>query len=267
MERDDGQLDREGEQDEGEDDLERDHRVGEVRIANVAEVEGVGGDAEDQEADQHEGGAEDRVEHELEGRVVPSLTAAPDADEQEHGEQFQLEEEEEEQQVERHEDAEDGGLEDEEEGEVLLGAQVDAPGDHDRDDGEKRVEEDEGQGEAIDAEGVVDVEADVFRADPVERVGELEAGIVAVEDDEEDDRDDQCREGDGEGDPLGLVLLRAREPAEKVLRADALTRQQRDQECAAEGQEEQEREDGESVAHWSPRSLIVRIRRSPRCRR
>ena len=101
-------------------------------LGQLAHVERAGGEAESEDANDHEGRSEEGVEDVL-PRRVEAVAAAPDRDQEVHRDQLDFPEEEEEDEVERAEDAEQAGLEDEEPGEVLLRTQLDAPGDEDRD--------------------------------------------------------------------------------------------------------------------------------------
>src|SRR3990172_1888217 len=111
-----------------------DARRGEDRQVDVKLVELVGQDA-DEEADEHEGAARQRVEDELHRRVL-FAPRAPDGDEEEHGHDLELPEEEEEDEVLRGEDAHHGRLQCQQPGEVLARAQRDLPGDEGGDDEE-----------------------------------------------------------------------------------------------------------------------------------
>ena len=124
---------------------------------------------------------------------MASLPTTPNADQHEHRQEFEFEEEEEKEQVERHKDTEDGSLQDQQEGEILLGAQVNTPGDQNSNRGQERVEQDQRHRKAINSQRIADIEADVASADPGKSVSELEASLATIEADIEDERDDEGR--------------------------------------------------------------------------
>src|SRR5690606_5819359 len=86
-------------------------------LAEDFDVERARVEGKDKDADEYEGRAGDRVEHELGGRVLLA-PRAPDGDQQEHREQFEFPEEKEEQEIERDEDADDRTGQEHEAGEV-----------------------------------------------------------------------------------------------------------------------------------------------------
>ena len=79
------------------------------------------------------------------------------------------------------------------------------------------------------------------------RVRELEASLATGEVDVEDERDDERRQRDREGEPFGAILFAAGEPVERGVRLDALAGQERDQDRSRDGEEEQQREDWEPI--------------------
>src|SRR3989304_2294257 len=154
MEGPDGQLDGKGHEDQREDDqgkLTRD-----MGLAQHRHVEGVetGIAVEPEDAHQHQGTSEDRVYQELHGRVL-SAARAPDADEEVHGQQLDLPEEEEDQEVQGGEDAKDSGLQDEQQGKVFLDPEIDVPGGQDRQKAEHGGQNDQGHTEAVDGQEVL----------------------------------------------------------------------------------------------------------------
>jgi hypothetical protein len=64
---------------------------------------------------------------------------------------------------------------------------IDAPGNEDGDNGEKRRQNDERQAETIDADVVLDIEPDGVRANPRQAVLELESRRRAVIEDEQEE--------------------------------------------------------------------------------
>jgi hypothetical protein len=124
------------------------------------------------------------VEEELHRRVDAVLVAPP-GDQEVHGNEDDLEEEEEHQQVEGHEDAEAPGLEQQHPTDVVLDVLL-----HDRaDDGQREEDagqDDEPERDAVDAE----LPGDAELADPVVRLQVLEAVGPGFEVDGDEDRDD-----------------------------------------------------------------------------
>ena len=161
------------------------------QLHHVERVHRFGAEPHDEEADEHERRAGDRVQHELHRRVL-FAAAAPDGDEHVHREQLDLPEEEEHDQVERREDAEHARLEGEQPDEVLLRAQLDAERDQRRDDEEERREQHHRDAEAVDAQVELDVEAGRAASIHVACDRELEGAVgiagAAVEADEQHDR-------------------------------------------------------------------------------
>ena len=122
----DGESEEEGEE-EPDCGGERNLRRGLVEFRNAEGEnarERVVMEIEEQDAQQHQHGAEQRVEEELDGRVK-FARAAPDADQQIHRDQHRFPENEEEEEIERHEDAEHAGLENQEPDVVFLDAVLD----------------------------------------------------------------------------------------------------------------------------------------------
>ena len=121
--------------------------------------------------EQHQHGAQQRVEEELEAGV-DAPRAAPHADDQEHRDQAALEEQVEEDEVERAEDADHQRLQHEEGDHVLLDAVLDRlPARQDAQRHQERGEHHEQHRDAVDAHLVFD-----GAAEPVHLLDELEAG-------------------------------------------------------------------------------------------
>src|SRR5687768_862542 len=159
------------------------------------------------DADEHEQRSREREDDELQRRVDAAL-AAPDADDQVHRHEHQLEEHVEEEEVEREEHADHADLEQEESGHELRHALLDRPAARidDRDEGEERRHDHEQHGDPIHAELVADAEA----REPGRRLRELEARLPDLEAREHDERDCELDRGREDRD----LLRRARVPPE-----------------------------------------------------
>jgi hypothetical protein len=150
-----------------------------------------------QDRHQHQQRADERVQHELHRRV-DAVRAAPDADDQVHRDQDQLPEDVEEEEVEGDEDADHADFEDQEGDHVLLHADLDRPeAGEDADPAQRRRQGDHQHAQAVDAQLVLDAE----RRDPVDRFLELEAGLAAGEDREQDQGQEPGRQCRAEGRP------------------------------------------------------------------
>ncbi len=128
-----------------------------------------------QDADQHQGRAEHRVQEELQRRV-DALAVAPPADEEVHRHEHDLEEDEEQEQVEGAEGADAPGLQEQQPGVVRLGVLLGG----DRHEGEREQharQHDQEQRDAVHAEVPLDAEL----LDPDVHRLELEAGLAGVE--------------------------------------------------------------------------------------
>ncbi len=110
---------------------------------------------------QDEDGAEQRVEQELDRRVLPVL-AAPDGDQEVHRQEHDLEEDVEEDQVERQEHAHHAGQEQQEQGVIAADFLLDVPRRQARQDRDEAGEHDEAEADAVEPEIILDVE----RGDP-----------------------------------------------------------------------------------------------------
>ena len=101
------------------------HAVGNLRPHEVRDIEAVRLElrvvliVQSEDAEEHQHAADQRVDHELDGGIAAPRTA-PDADDEVHGHQHGLPEDEEEQKIQRHEDAQHAGLQEQEEGVVFL---------------------------------------------------------------------------------------------------------------------------------------------------
>ncbi len=164
-------------------------------------------EVQEQHGKQHQHRAEQRVEEELDGGVKFSR-AAPDADQQIHGDQHGFPENEEEEEIERHEDAQHAGLQDQKPDVVFLHPVLDrGPRGEDRNPAQQRGQHDQQEGNAVDAEDV----AGADRRDPV--VGrafhELEAGFEALRPEPRHQRDRNQQAGQRENicDPADGVFV------------------------------------------------------------
>ncbi len=157
----------------------------------------VGLEIDGQYAQEHEHRAGQGVEEELDGRVL-LFRPPPDADEEVHGHQGDLPEDIEQDQVQGDEHAEHADLEDQEPEEVLLDPVDDVQRGHQGDEGHERGQQDQGVGEAVDAQEVLRPDG----RDPGQALDELHAGGVAVEQEVESDAQDQGQSGRQERDDL-----------------------------------------------------------------
>ena len=209
VEREDGDLDGEGEEEGERGEPEGGAARGEVVAGgeglDLREVEGAGLDVDPEDADEQDGGGDEGVEEVLDGGAAAVFGAAEGGDEDGHGDERELPEGVVEEEVEGKEDAEHGDLLEQEEDVEGLGAGADgfdAPGGEDAEGREEAGEDDEPQGEAVDAEVV----ADGGGGDPGDVLLELEGvrggscGIVEVGGEVEGAEEGE--EGDGEGGPL-----------------------------------------------------------------
>ncbi len=192
----------------------------------------LGREVEVEDRDQHEDRAQQRVEEELDRRVL-APRAAPDADQEVHREQHELPEDVEEEEVEGDEGPEHAGLEQEKEREVALERLLDAERRDHAEEGEERRQDDHGDAQAVDADEVLDV----VGGDPVRLLHQLESR-VRVEARQEPDRQQHGRHRE-----------RRRRPADRVLR---LGRQAED-----DGRPEQRREDHQREQPVFHRILLV----------
>ena len=128
-------------------------------VGDVVEAERAGADAEVEDAGHGEDGAGEGVEEELVGGLA-AVFATPDADDEEEGDEGDFEEGVEEEEVGGHEDAEHGDEEEIHAGVVFAGASVDgAHGGGDGEGVEGGGEDDEHEGELVNAEAEFEAEA------------------------------------------------------------------------------------------------------------
>ena len=203
VQREDGNLDGEGEEKRERDPEERaggkDTAGG--LVLEIGEVEGVGLRVEPENGDQQRRRGNEGEEEELE-RGVGAVFAAVHGDEDGHGDERELPEAVVEHQVERDEDAEHGGLLDEEERVEDLAASLDGvPTGDDADGREQADEDDEPEAEAVDADVVED--GGVF--DPGNVVLKLEAGLAGDEVRGKMQREQEGDERGEQGDPVGQL--------------------------------------------------------------
>jgi hypothetical protein len=144
----------------------------------VAREDGRGNDA-----DEHEGGPEHRVEEELRGRVHAPVVA-PSTDQEVHRDEHDLEEQEEEEEIEAEETAHHAGLEHEQPREIALLVVVRVHSDDDE------REEDPGEHHEEERDAVhPEMPRDSPCVDPAVAGHELEPGLVGVESREHPQRD------------------------------------------------------------------------------
>jgi hypothetical protein len=115
----------------------------------------LGGEVEVEDADEQQDGAEERVEEELDRRVLPPR-AAPHADQEVHRQEHHLPEDEEQEEIEGAEDAHHARVEHEEEREVALHAVRDPERREHAEEAEERREQHHRDAEPVDADEVLD---------------------------------------------------------------------------------------------------------------
>ena len=150
-------------------------------------VECAGLEPDEEEAEQHHDGAEQRVEDELPGGG-PASGAAPAGDEEVHRDEDHLERQEEQQQIEDGEGREGAGLEHEDQRDECLGGrargQLEVAVER-AEEGQQRGQDEKGERDAVDAE----VDADVECGDPADVGRGLHLRrVVVVEAERQDDR-------------------------------------------------------------------------------
>jgi hypothetical protein len=152
---------------------------------------------EGEDGGQHQQAAGHREQDELHGGINAPL-AAPDADQEIHGDQGRFPEHVEEEQVERKEDAQDARLQEEHENEVFLDpiANV-APGGEEDDRQEERREQHEEKADPVDADMVLNAVAQ-----PGRFFDELRPGGRRVEPEIEEKRCGEDDERQGQGEPV-----------------------------------------------------------------
>jgi hypothetical protein len=145
----------------------------EVREQDHVEAAGVEVDAD--QHDQQADGADERVEEELDRRVL-FARPAPDADQEVHRQQGDFEEHVEQKEVERQEHAQDARLQEQEQGHVALGHLLDVPGGDAAQQADEGREDDQREAEPVDAHLVLDVE----RGDPVGLLRHLDDALLGA---------------------------------------------------------------------------------------
>ncbi len=202
-------------------------------------------EVQEQDAQQHQHRAEQRVQEELDRRVELAR-AAPDADQQVHRDQHGFPENEEEEEIERHEDAQHAGLQHQKPDVVFLHAILDrGPRGEDRDPAQQRGQHDQQERNAVDAEDV----AGADRGDPVvgRAFDELEAGLEALRPEPRHQRQGNQQAGQRKD---------VRDPADRVL---VLLGNKQEQERAHQRREKNDREN--VIMHRSSRRSSVFSRR------
>ena len=170
-------------------------------VGLLADQAPVGQEVQRQEAHQHQGRTEHRVEEELQ-RCIPAIVTAPDGDHEEHRQQHDLEEHEEQDQVLRQEGADHAGFEDEYQrqeglGVVWLGEVVPAVDDAQRHDEQRQRHQ--RQRHAVDGED----EPGVDDLDPLLVGDELQlTGVVVIELEHDRGTESRGSQGGGQRRPL-----------------------------------------------------------------
>ena len=179
-----------------------------VPVGGEADASGLArGEAQPEDADEHQERPDEGVDHELDRRVLPVL-AAPDADDEHHRDERQLEEDVEEEEVERGEDAEHAGFQQQDQRVVALVRLPDVRPRREDDDGpQQRREQQEQHVQPVHADVVVDIHA----RQPAHELAELRRrrsrdGRVEAEPEAEGENEGQRR--DPERDPPDGVRAR-----------------------------------------------------------
>src|ERR1700730_13173769 len=136
-----------------------------------------------QDRDQHREAADDGVDQEFECGVDPTALA-PYPDQEVERNQHRLPEDIEEDEVQRQEDAGGGGLQDEEQQDELLEAAGGRVGDDDRDHEEQRIQAEQEEAQAVDAQVI----ADPQRGNPLQCFFELQVEVAHARLESTDDR-------------------------------------------------------------------------------
>ncbi len=148
-------------------------------------------EVERDDAEQHQDGAGQRVEEELDRRVEPPLPS-PDADQEVHRHEHHFPEDVEEEEVEAAERPDHERLQEQQQDVVLLQALGDRRvGTDDGDDAHERRQQEQHERDPVDAEVVLDAE----RRDPGGALDELVARLAAVEGEPERQRDEEVEQG------------------------------------------------------------------------
>jgi len=172
-------------------------------------------EVEEQDAEQHQHGAQQGIEEELDGGIKLARPA-PDADQQVHGHEHGFPENEEEEEIQGHEDAEHAGLQHQKPGVVLLGALLDGgPGGEDGNPPQQGGEHDEQERNAVDAKVVTGANG----RNPVVRAAleKLEARLEALcpEHWHQRNGDQQAGEGKNVRYPANGILVVCRHKQEQ----------------------------------------------------
>ncbi len=245
-----GHLDRErGEEGQPEPDLQ----LGiEMIVQELGDRGGVGDADHGQDGRQHQHRSQQGVEEELEGRIDPVL-AAPDADDQEHRDQLAFEEDVEDHDIEGAEHPYDQSLQDQEGDHIFQDPGLDRlPAGHDTERQQKGGQQHEQHRNAVDAHAVTPA------AEPIDILYELEAALVRIELDHQQDRQGEGRQGRGERDPPGGVV-----GARQILLI-AEQAQDQDRGDADEGREDGGAEDRHAEDAGHDLILLTKTRRRAR---
>src|ERR1700691_825414 len=125
-------------------------------LLNLWQVEGAAQVVEPDDADEHEDRASHRIQDKFDGGVDAALMS-PDTDQEGHGDQHDLPEQEEEEEVEGKEDADNADLEQQQHDEEFFYAVIDTlPGSKNRYGRQERGQDDEEETDAVHAQVVVD---------------------------------------------------------------------------------------------------------------
>ena len=171
-----------------------------LRVQQRGNVGGASGEPHGDQGEQHQDGAGQGVEEELDRRVN-APRAAPHADDQVHRDQHAFKEHVEHDEIRRAEHADHHGFQDQEAHHELPDADVDGlPGRQDADRGQQGGEQDEEHGNAVHAHAVADLEV----GQPVDAFVELEARIGRVEIDPQHKREGQHQQTGPKRGPAGV---------------------------------------------------------------
>ena len=182
VQRHDGQLHRERDQESAEHERRRHDEVRQVLVDERGHVERALArrerEVEREDGREHERRTEEREQQELHRRVVLA-PRPPDGDEEEHRHEFQLPEDEEQDQVQRREDAHDRALQQQQPHEVLADPRLHPPRHQHSRHAEDAVQQHQRRAQAVHTHQELDAE----RGDPRRALHELVCVPVRVEDD------------------------------------------------------------------------------------
>jgi len=164
---------------------------------------------EGEDSEKHYHAAHVRVYEELDGRIV-AVWSSPYGDEEVHGYEDQLPEDEEQEEVQRDEDASYRQPDEEDETEELVRALLLLPRVYQPHQHEKLREENERGGQPVHAHDVVETEArgprvHLEREEPASGVGSECDEAVGQELENEDGRENETYEGEDHGDPFRVA--------------------------------------------------------------